>query len=41
MKKCRIQVVMEQDEDGKFVASCPSLPSCYNGRRRECTLRIG
>ena len=29
MEKYRIQIVMEQDEDGKFVASCPSLPSCY------------
>ena len=25
MKKYQIQVVMEQDEDGKYIASCPAF----------------
>ncbi len=29
MKKYQIQVVIEQDEDGKYVASCPALEGCY------------
>ena len=24
----KFRVVIEQDEDGKFVASCPTLPGC-------------
>ena len=26
----RFRVVIEQDEDGKFVAHCPSLPGCWS-----------
>ena len=26
----RFRVVIEQDEDGKFVASCPTLPGCWS-----------
>ncbi len=25
----KFRVVIEQDEDGKFVASCPTLPGCW------------
>ncbi|ODS35018.1 MAG: hypothetical protein A7316_04650 [Candidatus Altiarchaeales archaeon WOR_SM1_86-2] len=24
-----LQVIIEQDEDGKYVAECPSLQGCY------------
>lgn len=26
----KFRVVIEQDEDGKFVASCPTLPGCVS-----------
>ena len=26
----RLQVIVEIDEDGKYVASCPALQSCYS-----------
>ncbi len=26
----RFRIVIEQDEDGVFVASCPSLPGCHS-----------
>jgi len=26
----KYRVIIEQDEDGKFVASCPSLPGCWS-----------
>jgi len=26
----KFRVVIEQDEDGVFVASCPSLPGCHS-----------
>lgn len=26
----KMRVVIEQDEDGRFVASCPSLPGCIS-----------
>ena len=26
----KFRVVIEQDEDGKFVASCPTLPGCWS-----------
>lgn len=26
----KFRVVIEQDEDGKFVASCPTLPGCIS-----------
>lgn len=29
MKKYNLQVVIEQDEDGVFVAECPALQGCY------------
>ena len=29
MNKYRLQVLIEQDEDGKYIASCPSLHGCY------------
>lgn len=29
MKKYLLQVVIEQDEDGRYVAECPALEGCY------------
>lgn len=29
LKKYNLQVVIEQDEDGMFVADCPALQGCY------------
>jgi len=29
MNKYQIQVLIEQDEDGKYITSCPSLQGCY------------
>jgi predicted RNase H-like HicB family nuclease len=29
MEKYQLQVVIEIDEDGKYVASCPALRGCY------------
>lgn len=26
----KFRVVIEQDEDGKFTASCPTLPGCWS-----------
>lgn len=26
----RIPIVIEPDEDGKFAASCPTLPGCWS-----------
>lgn len=26
----KFRIVIEQDEDGVFVASCPSLPGCHS-----------
>ena len=26
----RFRVIIEQDEDGKFIATCPSLPGCIS-----------
>lgn len=35
----RYRVVLEQDEDGVYVAECPSLPGCVSqGNTREETL---
>ncbi|MDQ7839234.1 MAG: type II toxin-antitoxin system HicB family antitoxin [Thermodesulfobacteriota bacterium] len=28
-KNYTVQVLIEQDEDGRYVASCPSLEGCY------------
>ncbi len=36
----KYRVVIEQDEDGAFVAECPSLPGCISqGQTREEALR--
>jgi predicted RNase H-like HicB family nuclease len=29
MRECEFTVVIEQDEDGRFLAICPALPGCY------------
>lgn len=29
MKKYNLQVIIEQDEDGVYVAECPALQGCY------------
>ena len=35
----KLRVVIEQDEDGKFVATCPTLPGCVSeGDTREAAL---
>jgi len=26
----KLRIVVEQDEDGKFVSSCPTLPGCWS-----------
>jgi len=26
----KMRIVIEQDEDGKFAASCPALPGCWS-----------
>lgn len=32
----RLRITVEQDEDGKFVSSCPTLPGCWSqGDTRE------
>ena len=32
----KFKVIIEQDEDGKFVAQCPALPGCISeGTKRE------
>ena len=38
----KFRVVIEQDEDGKFVASCPTLPGCWSqgDTRDEATRNI-
>ena len=34
--KMKYRVIIEQDEDGMFVAECPSLPGCISqGTRRK------
>lgn len=36
----KFRVVIEQDEDGMFVASCPSLPGCLSqGSTRDEAMR--
>jgi antitoxin HicB len=30
METLRFQVIVEQDEDGLFVAECPALAGCYS-----------
>jgi predicted RNase H-like HicB family nuclease len=35
----KLRVLVEQDEDGKYVATCPSLPGCVSeGDTREAAL---
>jgi predicted RNase H-like HicB family nuclease len=35
----KIRVLVEQDEDGRFVATCPALPGCVSeGETREAAL---
>jgi len=35
----KLRVLVQQDEDGKFVATCPSLPGCVSeGDTREAAL---
>ncbi|NCO36076.1 MAG: hypothetical protein AUJ92_01375 [Armatimonadetes bacterium CG2_30_59_28] len=29
MSNCRFSVVVETDEDGVYIASCPALKGCY------------
>jgi predicted RNase H-like HicB family nuclease len=29
MEKYMLQVVLEQDEDGVYIAHCPALEGCY------------
>lgn len=29
MKKYNLQVIIEQDEDGYYIAECPALQGCY------------
>jgi len=33
MDKYRFQVIVEQDEDGMFIAECPALSGCYSQGR--------
>lgn len=36
MTNMRFRVLIEQDEDGVFIATCPSLPGCVSeGKTRE------
>lgn len=30
MKKYKFRIIIEQDEDGIYIASCPSLQGCYS-----------
>ncbi len=38
----KFRISIEQDEDGKFVASCPALPGCWSqgGTRDEAVRNI-
>ena len=36
----KYRIILEQDEDGMFVAECPSLPGCVSkGKRRKEALK--
>ena len=36
----KYRILIEQDEDGKFVASCPTLPGCWSqGETRDEAMR--
>lgn len=30
MKKYKFRIIIEQDEDGIYIASCPTLQGCYS-----------
>jgi predicted RNase H-like HicB family nuclease len=35
----KVRIIVEQDEDGRFVATCPTLPGCISeGDTREAAL---
>jgi len=35
----KVRIIVEQDEDGRFVATCPTLPGCISeGDTRESAL---
>jgi predicted RNase H-like HicB family nuclease len=35
----KVRILVEQDEDGRFVATCPTLPGCVSeGDTREAAL---
>lgn len=38
--KMKLRVIIERDEDGMFVAECPTLPGCVSqGKTREDALK--
>jgi predicted RNase H-like HicB family nuclease len=40
MRKISLPVVIEQDEDGIFIASVPSLPGCHTQAKNIDTLLV-
>ncbi|MDY7109904.1 MAG: type II toxin-antitoxin system HicB family antitoxin [Planctomycetota bacterium] len=38
----KFRIIIEQDEDGRFAASCPTLPGCWSqgGTREEARTNI-
>jgi antitoxin HicB len=42
MRKYRFKILIEQDEDGVYIASCPALKGCYSqgGSIEEATINI-
>jgi predicted RNase H-like HicB family nuclease len=39
MRTDAFKVVIEQDEDGRFLAICPALPGCYTEGETEAEAR--
>ncbi|MDQ3549638.1 MAG: type II toxin-antitoxin system HicB family antitoxin [Chloroflexota bacterium] len=39
MRDYEFTVVIEQDEDGRFLAICPALPGCYTEGETEAEAR--
>ncbi len=39
MKTYQFTVVIERDEDGRFLAICPALPGCYTEGQTESEAR--
>jgi predicted RNase H-like HicB family nuclease len=39
MKTFQFTVVVERDEDGRFLAVCPALPGCYTEGETEAETR--